>query len=720
MSGIAFSFGRVGVPVVLASGGDVLHQNLERMRWLRYAAVSWLAAVIAGAMPAIAQSEHSYRNLSEPVHEVVTDYQARVPMRDGVHLAAIVVRPAGPGKHPVVINYIPYGKQANDWFARRGYVAIFAEGRGTGRSEGVMADYFDAQSFQDGYDLVEWAARQPWSTGKVGMWGISYGAINASRVAALQPPHLAAIAVNSSYANFFGDHWYPGGVRTNHPYVWHGVSNVLYTMLRGPVYDDGKGGQTLDLETWTRHIRDNGWEGFFRPQWDHASYDDYWREKDLRSKYASFAVPTLQLANWFDHARNLDEAFQDYLVLQEKGVPQRLVVGPWTHGGLGPTEVVDFRVMRLAWFDRFLKGVETGITREPPVTVFVMRENRWRHEAAWPIARTAPTRFYPTPSGGLAPEPAPDAAARRLRYTYRPWVGSAAGPYGTWFQPAYDDYLVQPDQRTDEAESLTFTTEPLEGDVEVTGMAEITFFATSSSDDADFTIKLSDVLPTGKSELVTRGWLNSSHRDSDVNPRRPEDWRFERPTPIIPGKVYRYRVTLQNVAYLFRRGHRIRLTIASSDWPSNWPNPKPAENHILFESPDGAARTELVLPIVPAPASPLSAPTLPMLAREPGTDRGVDPGPPERIWVENDLTAGIVSYRMERTTARAVPGGTLDDRTEWRIDVTRTPPYRQAVDYHATWTLRRPGKPDLRFVYRVATDSSGPRASVRVGNPAVP
>jgi uncharacterized protein len=663
------------------------------------------------AASAAAQLPHPYRGLSEPVYDVVSDFDVRVPMRDGARLAAIVVRPAEPGRYPVVVNYIPYGKQADDWFARRGYVAVFAEGRGTGRSEGTMADYFDARSFQDGHDLVEWAARQPWSTGRVGMWGISYGAINATRVAALRPPHLAAIAVNSSYANFFGDHWYPGGVRTNHPYVWHGVPNVLATMLRGPVYDDGAGGQALDLDTWTRHIRDNGWAGFFRPQWDHATYDDYWREKDLRSKYADFAVPTLQLANWFDHARNLDEAFQNYLVLREKRVPQRLVVGPWTHGGFGPAHVVDFRVMRLAWFDHFLKGVETGITREPPVTVFVMRANRWRHEPDWPIARTVPTRYHLAPGGGLSAEPPPVAADERVRYVYRPWVGSAAGPYGTWFDAAYDDYLVQPDQRTDEAESLTFTTPPLGTDTEVTGMAEITFFATSTADNTDFTIKISDVLPDGRSELVTRGWLNSSYRDSDVNPRHPAEWRFEAPTPVVPGRVYRYRVTLQNVAYLFRRGHRIRLTIASSDWPSNWPNPAPAVNEVLLAGPDGRERSHVILPVVPAPATGLPAPRLPMAPPEPPA-----PDPGRRIWIEHDLTGGLMSYRGERDAERPVPGGgVLRDRTEWRIDLTRTAPYRQTVDYRTVWTLVRPGQPDLRFVYRVQTDGSGPRASVTVG-----
>ncbi len=678
--------------------------------------LQWMIGGLVAASATWAQTPTAWRNLSAPSHPVTTDFSVMVPMRDGVRLAANIVRPTKPGRYPVVINYIPYGKDPSSYFAVRGYVAIFAEERGTGQSEGVMKDYFDAQSFQDGYDLVEWAASQPWSDGKIGLWGISFGAINATRVAALRPPHLRALAVNSAYANFYGDHWYPGGVRSNHPYVWHGAPNLLYTMLRGPVYDDGKGGKTLDLETWKRHLNDNGWAGFFRPQWDHDTYDAYWQEKDLRSKYATFDVPTLQVANFFDHARNHDEAYQNYLVLKSKKVPQKLIAGPWTHGAFGPTQVIDFEQTMLAWFDHFLKGVNTGITEEPPVSVFVMRENRWRAEEDWPIARTKPTRYFLTTNGSLTTRTPSPAAAPPRRFTYHPWVGSAAGPYGTWFDASYSDYIGLPDQRPDEAESLTFTSEPLAAPTEVTGMPAISFYAVSSAKNTDFTIKLSDVQPDGRSDLVTRGWINSSYRESNLNPARPEHWKVAAPTPIIPGKVYRYRVTLQNIAYQFQPGHRIRVTIASSDWPSNWPNPLPARNEIRFESPDGD-RSFIELPIVPARAMPLAEPYIPLSAPR---DRPPRPDEAERFWLENDLTAGKMIYRSTSRSERPVPGGTLTDDSEWRIDLTKTPPYRQSIDLKTTWTIRRPGKPDVRFVYWVATDSAGPRPTVSLTEDPTP
>lgn len=640
-------------------------------------------------------------------HEVTIDHEVFVPMRDGTRLAATIVRPRTPGRYPVVVRYWPYGRTIDAYFAERGYVTVLAEGRGTGSSTGIMADYFDATSFRDGYDVVEWAAAQPWSTGKVGMWGISYGAINATRVAALKPPHLAAIAVNSSYANFYGDHWYPGGVRSNHPYVWHGASNVLFTMLRGPVYPGADGHPMLDLDRWRRRVTENKWEGFFAPQWSHERYDTYWEEKDLRSKYADYAVPTLQVGNYFDHARNHDEAYLTWQVLQAKGIPQKLIVGPWTHGGLGPAHTIDFPRTVLAWFDHFLKGMDTGITREPPVTLFVMRENAWRTEDTWPIARTVPTRFFLGGDGRLTTTPPRDTTSRT--FTYRPWVGSASGPYGTWFDARYDDYLVLPDQRTDEAEALTFTTDALGADLEATGMPEITFVATSTASNTDFTIKLSDVQPDGRSELVTRGWLNSSYRASDVNPRTPAEWRVEPPSEITPGVAYRYRVTLQNVSYLFRKGHRIRVTIASSDWPSNWPNPRPAENTVHVAAGGTPGVSTFVLPVVPTATSPRPAPRLALL---PTTSVARERSGGPRIWMEQDLTANTVTYRSAARSEQAIPGGTMEQEDAWRIDLTKSPPYRQVIDFTNIRTIRRPGQRDLRITWRVRTDSAGPRATV--------
>ncbi|MBK8246996.1 MAG: CocE/NonD family hydrolase [Gemmatimonadetes bacterium] len=666
-----------------------------------------LIALLAVGRPVVAQSTPVPLPPAPPTHAVTVEHEVFIPMRDGTRLGATIVRPAAPGRYPVVVRYWPYGRTLDTYFAERGYVTVLAEGRGTGSSTGIMADYFDAISFRDGYDVVEWAAAQPWSTGKVGMWGISYGAINATRVAALKPPHLAAIAVNSSYANFYGDHWYPGGVRSNHPYVWHGASNVLSTMLRGPVYPGADGEPTLDLDRWQAKVRDNGWEGFFAPQWAHDRYDAYWQEKDLRSKYADYAVPTLQVGNYFDHARNHDEAYLTWQVLKAKRIPQKLIVGPWTHGGFGPAHPIDFSRTVLAWFDHFLKGIDTGITREPPVTLFVMRENAWRSEDSWPIARTVPTTYFLDGNGTLSVTAPRDTTART--FSYRPWVGSASGPYGTWFDARYEDYLVLPDQRIDEGESLTYTTGPLGGDVESTGMPEITFVATSTAANTDFTIKLSDVSPDGRSDLVTRGWLNSSYRESDVNPRTPAEWKVVPTSEITPGVAYRYRATLQNVSYLFRKGHRIRVTIASSDWPSNWPNPLPAENtvHVAHDGVAGVSR--LVLPVVPAAAAPRPAPRLALLPPAPIPVR--DPNGP-RYSVEHDLTANTVTYRSAATAQQPVPGGTMEQVVDWRIDLTKAPPYRQVIEYVTTRTIRRSGHRDLRVIYRVRTDSAGPRATV--------
>ncbi|MCA2985478.1 CocE/NonD family hydrolase [Gemmatimonas sp.] len=666
-----------------------------------------LAQLLSWAPPAAAQSAPVPLPPAPATHEVTIDHEVLIPMRDGTRLGATIVRPRAPGRYPVVVRYEPYGRTVMTYFAERGYVTVLAEGRGTGSSGGIMADYFDAISFRDGYDVVEWAAAQPWSTGKVGLWGISYGAINATRIAALRPPHLAAVAVNSSYANFFGDHFFPGGVRSNHPYVWHGGGNMLSTMLRGPVYPGADGQPVLDLERWRQRIRDNKWEGYYTPQWTHDQYDAYWEEKDLRSKYATYEVPTLQVGNYFDHARNHDEAYLTYQVLKAKGIPQQLIVGPWTHGGGGPAHTIDFPRTALVWFDQFLRGIDTGITREPPVTLFVMRQNMWRTEDTWPIARTVPTTFQLGGDGTLATAPPRDTSSRR--FVYRPWVGSAAGPYGTWFNAQYDEYLVLPDQRADEGESLTFTTDPLSADVESTGMPEISFLATSTATNTDFSIKLSDVFPDGRSALVTRGWINSAHRESNVNPRTPGEWRVAPTSAITPGVAARYRVTLQNVSYRFRKGHRLRVTIASSDWPSNWPNPLPATNTVHVAQGGTIGVSTFTLPVVPASPTPRPAPRLAL--RTSDAPRAPSPNGP-RIQIVHDLSTSTVSYQSDRRSERAVPGGTMEQVEVWRVDVTKAPPYRQVIDYANTQTLRRPGFPDLRVTWRVRTDSAGPKATV--------
>ncbi len=659
----------------------------------------------------------SYENLSPSTYQVTIDYGIMVPMRDGIRLAANIARPTAEGKYPALVALSPYGKDVATFFAQRGYVAVFAELRGTGRSEGAMVDYFIGQQWNDGHDLVEWVAQQPWCDGKVGMYGTSWLAILTTRTAATRPPHLKAIAVNSSYANFFGEHFWPGGISHMGVWTWHSMANTLQTMLRGPVYDNpSASGKTVDTALWEYHIANNGWKTFPPPIWENDVYNDFWKDKDLRSKYATFDTPTLQVANYFDHMRNHSEAYQNYMVLKEKNIPQKLVVGPWSHGARGSKYLIDSNTLYLAWFDYMLKGIDTGIMDEPPIAIFVMRENKWRFENEWPIARTEFTNFYFTPSGGLTDKMAEaisQVARTRtssLSYKYIPWVGIAAGPQSPYLSFCYDDFQVQDDNSQDDALSLTFTSEVLKGDLEVTGMPQIRFYASSTANDTNFVVKLEDVQPDGTSVMITRGWLNSSYRDSNLSPFYPEQFKFVTPTSITPGAVYEYSLTLTNTSYVFKAGSRIRIAISSSDWPSIWPNPNQAVNtlHLVLKDKNlgkGNLRNLLstvVLPIVPKPEKALPEPQLPS-----APDMACNPAN-YQYWVDDNVINNTITVNYSRTSTSQDGLGKYKTNQMWQAILPKNRPQDHEILFSNIWIMDREGAPDIKATYSYIVDQNGP------------
>jgi hypothetical protein len=311
-----------------------------------------------------------------------------------------------------------------------------------------------------------------------------------------------------------------------------------------------------------------------------------------------------------------------------------------------------------------------------------------------------------------------------LQYTYKPWVGVAADGYGLGptMQPVlkYDEFRVQMDQRRDEIDSLTFTTEQLQEDTEVTGMAEIEFYASSTSDDTDFCVKLCDVLPDGKSELVARAWLNSSHRESNVNPRYPEDWKFVQPTKITPGEVYKYKVTIQNTSYVFKTGHRIRVTIASSDWPTMWPNANAAQNKVYFSNVDGKIDSRgkrllsnILLPIVPPQYPLLPAPDLVTIpdAYAPET---LDCWIEEHLWPNPNGTTNLISYNCKAiTTSTTSVGNTWQDQ-QWSFVLPKGKPSDHSIPFLDTWILTLKDGTTIERTMTAIVDKNGPRINLKV------
>lgn len=674
-----------------------------------------------------------YKNLSLPEYEVLVEKNVFVPMRDGIKLAADIYKPDKPGKYPVVIVYIPYGKDSSGYFggpykhdlwyfAQRGYIGVFCDFRGTGSSEGWMPGYFNDKEWTDGYDLVEWVADRPWCNGKIAMHGLSYGAIAPTRVAALNPPHLTTISVQSSFANLFGDHFFGGGARIAAPLIWiSGPPNMAITYLRPPLYDDPRYPGRLE-EIWEYHLQHNNYKTYHKDKWwGHTSYDDFWKGADLRSKYDRIKIPVFQCGMWFDRCRDIDEVFQNYMAFKGNKIAQKLIVYPYRHGPpLGPYGF-ELLTVELAWFDYWLKGKDTGIMAEPPVTIFVMGENTYRYEKDWPIQRTKYVKWYCTPGQKLSVKrenafpSGNETALSSLRYDYKPELGVASGPYGIdiGFRYLRDGFREQIDQRRDER-SLVFSSRVLEEDLEITGMPEIVFYASSSADDINFCIKLCDVLPDGKSEMITRGWLNSSYRDSNVNPRFPKDWEFKKPSKITPGQTYCYSVTLHNTSYVFKKGHRIRLTIASSDWPFIWPSPNKAKNEIFFAEGEG---TYVVLPVVGKPEEPLADPVLPPLqpaVKIPGTSYPQNISRDADCWIEESFLNNTISYNLKAHSHDwESESSKIFQEFSWEIFLPKDKPADQVVTYAQTWIWQREGKEDFRFVIDYRIDlANGPQMKV--------
>ena len=513
-----------------------------------------------------------------------------VPMRDGVRLSVHVHRPDEPGRFPAILGYTPYRKgplRGPDPIVHHGYATASFDIRGTGNSEGCNDSIYSDAERQDGYDMVEWAARQPWCDGNVGMWGISFGAVAAIQTAMAAPPHLKAIIARSGSDDPYTEWTNPGGSPRPYLYTCYGP---LMTALNFLPPDPEEVGERWS-EIWQQRLEGNVPWGipFIRNLLD----GPFWRARSLRGKYENVTCAVFVVDGWADwyHSALLR-------IYSQIRSPKRAMIGPWSHNwphAAVPGPRIDWPREALRWFDRWLKGIDNGIAQEPPVTIFVRQyqppdtilledKGVFRGENAWPIARAVETPMYLRGKGALAAEPPQSAAESGSdAHVYDPRIGACAGFHGGG--PFNDNWAMPLDQRPDEALSLVYTTEPLSADVEVTGQPRARLHVSSTADVALFCVKLCDVAPDGTSALVTKGWLNVTHRKSHA-----------RPAAIQPGKVYPIDVELLTCAYRFLKGHRIRVTVASSDLMNVWPTPQACVNTIYRSA---ERPSHVVLPVAP-------------------------------------------------------------------------------------------------------------------------
>ena len=567
---------------------------------------------------------------------VILEKNLLIPMRDGIHLAADLYRPADEGPFPTLISIYPYHKDDIFgaemiyyfcYFALQGYAHLFVDCRGLGSSEGVAWSRTGQGEARDGADAVEWAARQPWSDGNVGMWGLSYGAFMTLETASHRPPHLKAIAPIIGAADGYHDNTYAGGCLNCMMSFGEWGPDMVASNLMPPGYQDPQGRW---YQVWQDRLQN---PVIYMLEWQgHPRYDDHWKQGVIPVEHIN--VPTFAIGGWAD-------LFADAMprIYSQIPAPKKLVMGPWPHlaPDQSPVEPWGFCAELTRWWDHWLRGMDSGIMEEPPVTLYVQNAAFWRHEREWPLERSQEMQLYLANEGRLAHRA--EGEGKPVSYRANPTVGTAAYLRG----PVMNPRRTPPDQNQDDLLSLTFTTEPLKQDLEITGSPEAELHVELvSGTELNLVAKLNHVAPDGSSTMITRGWLKGSHYRS-----------HEAPEPLQAGQGYAMRISLRATSYLIPEGHRLRLSISCSDFPQIWPT---ATNPVLRLHLGGEQASSIRLPVTPLQAPALPAPNIrrpdPAVNHHPALLDGS-----VRWKVERDLVENAVTVRTGSEVAFEMPRG---------------------------------------------------------------
>lgn len=572
--------------------------------------------------------------------EVVREDDLAMTTRDGVMLRADVYRPTAPGPYPVLVRRTPYGKRLNDlaadfseahYFASHGYVVVVQDTRGRFTSEGAWYPFI--YEARDGYDTVEWAATLPGTTGMVGTFGQSYGAISQYLAATQRPPHLRTSIPVSAYQLSFENFWFNGGALE---LGW--MLSYFVNMAEAVLTAEGDDAAVKELaelkvdpavrfsaltDDALRHLPLLDWTDrlgrgadFLGDILAHPTDGPYWWATDLSRQLFNINVPMLHVGSWYDIAnRDTPSLFTG---LRETALDARdghaLIMGPWAHqlpfnqptsGGtgdidFGPEAAISLVDIERRWFDHHLKNDGAELPR-PPVRIFVMGEDRWRDEQEWPLARTEYTSYYLRGGGSantldgdgfLSVDPPADEPADRYRHDPDDPVPTAGGRF-------VGGGVADQRKNQSRADVLVYTGPELAENLEITGPITVDLHAMTTAEDADFVAVLSDVRPDGYAQNLAEGVLRGRFRDS-----------FVKPSPMEPGIPYELTISLWNVSHVFRAGHRIRLHITSSDfprWDRNAGTGAPtgtdsalrgAEQSVLH---DVVHPSRVVLPVIPGP-----------------------------------------------------------------------------------------------------------------------
>ena len=570
--------------------------------------------------------------MTEESYEIQMERDVTAQMRDGVILRADVFRPRADGRFPVILQRTPYNKanyNANGApfairAATRGYVVILQDVRGRFASDGDWYPF--RHELEDGYDTVEWAAALPYANGKVGMFGWSYLGVTQLFAALAQPPHLVCLFPVVTACDYYDEWTYRGGAfQQFFNESWASFRLAPDTLNRRVQKSANAMNRVWELPLSDFSFFETGSVRDLAPYYfdwlQHSSYDDYWKQWSIHGRFGDIAVPCYHVGGWYDIF--LNGTLRNYIGLKAHGATasvrqgQRLLIGPWYHDTVsfrdGKAGDVSFAPQgccneedeMLRWFDHTLKGAANGLDREKPVKIFVMGENVWRQEDGWPLPRAINTRFFlhsggkaNSLSGDGALSTAPPEAEPDDRFLYDP-----ADPVRTQGggNCCDHDHLAPGvyDQRPAENRNdvLVYSTPPLDADTEVTGPVSAELYVSSTAVDTDFTAKLVDVHPDGFARNLADGILRLRFRHS-----------FEKAELLTPGEIYKIHIDLWATSNLFRKGHRMRLEVSSSNFPRYDRNLNTGEDLVNGARMVTASQTlyhdrdrpsALILPIVP-------------------------------------------------------------------------------------------------------------------------
>jgi hypothetical protein len=484
--------------------------------------------------------------------------RAWIAMDDGTRLAARVFLPDDLPA-PAIVDALPYRMDdLTDSYAEEywrlcregGFAVCRIDLRGTGSSEGIALDEYHPQEQADLCEAIGWLAEQDWCTGRVGMYGTSWGGFNSLQVAMERPPALHAIApIFASDDRYTDDVHYMGGILRALDLVdwvlYMAACNVLPPVPA--VYGDGW------RDEWSRRIE--GTEPWLLRWLEEQADGPYWRHGSVRPRYDRIVCPTMIVAGWADGYTNI--ALRGYEALS---CPRRVIIGPWAHMSTAssiPGPRIDLVPELVRWFSRWLRDDRNGIDGEPPIALFARRSTRpaadlaemrgeWRSEPTWPAERLRARVLRPAGAGADRIEVEGDVGVAA-------WI-SCAGK-APWTLPE--------DQRDDDARSLAYDWEPLEAELEILGHPLVRLSVSAPHEVAFVSAKLCDVFPDGTSALVSRGILNLTHR-----------FGHDDPQPLEPGARTVAEIELEATSWTFEPGHRVRLSLAGSDWPNTWPPPR--------------------------------------------------------------------------------------------------------------------------------------------------